>query len=219
MASWGCRDRHRGAGAGAAPFAGVAVGRGAGGGVPRVRRDRQRDLIFIEHEGSRSLTSHDESGQQIALRGPVYAPTSVDVGELFGPRPPPFSWVLLAATGLVGAAAALRRERRLLRALDGGGLAGVSDEHGAIELSGASASYPPGARVVAGPVVVLLPGPVQAASYRASGGVGPALVVPGTPDEVAAAVTEARWNAITLALAMLALTTAPLAVAVCGSSW
>jgi len=179
-----------------------------------ILRDRQRDLVFFKLEGEKPVFSHDDSTHVLALRGPVFAPAKVAASELFGPQPAPRAWVLLAASGLAGAIAALLLGRRELRQFERGTcLIGVADEHGAIELPGASASYPPGARVVAGPVVVFPQEQARPATYRAEGSLGPVVVVPGTPQRVNAAIEEARWNAAGLALAILALTVTPLVVA------
>jgi hypothetical protein len=174
-----------------------------------IRRDAARGLVILGHG------VHDDIGARAAFREPELRAVDVRLADLRGLTGPPPAWIAAACAGLVVALLALGDRRGSPLARERDQRPGRADGHGFIELDDGSARVPvlEGQAVPRGPVVVIPLGPAREATYREVGGLGPVLVVPGTVATLRAAVDAAAANRAMLALAALALTSAPLVAA------
>ena len=195
-----------------APCAEVRGGLVGGTGEIVLRQDTSGNALFVQLQGA-------EPWAAVAFVGDKARHLSAVPHDWLGPRRPPGRWVGLAAVGVVVALAGAARGARARRQASAPARwrAGSVSNRGAFVFDdgGGAVPLPAGTKVEPGPAVWVTLSPSRDATYRSPAEVGDARIVSGTTGDLQRSIDEADATRDATAVAVLAMTSAPLLAALC----
>lgn len=180
-----------------------------------LHRDEARGLWILDGSPGSAPRFLDRSDTRAAFRAGDGARVALRPGALAGSASPPLGWTIVAAIGAGLALRALSRRRALREELDEIRAAedGVLDADGWITLADGAARLRARGDVAPGPVTVVLAAPPGGPAYRSEGARAADRVLPGARAEKIGEAILAIASVDARALAIAAVTAAPLLTA------